>query len=99
MAEIVSKCRAINNKDAKIHVTYRDAFHWATLGGARSLGIENKIGSLDVGKRFDAYIADIGSLPAVFLEGQTAEEKFERFIRTGKDEHIKQVYVDGVQRI
>ena len=22
---------AINNKEAKIHVTYRDAFHWATF--------------------------------------------------------------------
>ena len=43
MAELVSKCRAINNKEAKIHVTYRDAFHWATLGGAKALGIDNKV--------------------------------------------------------
>ena len=43
MAELVSKCRAINNNEAKIHVTYRDAFHWATLGGAKALGIDTKV--------------------------------------------------------
>jgi cytosine/adenosine deaminase-related metal-dependent hydrolase len=99
MAELVSKCRAINNNEAKIHVTYRDAFHWATLGGAKALGIDTKIGSLDVGKQFDCYIADINSIPAVFLENETEEQKFERFIRTGNENHIKSVIVDGISRI
>jgi len=58
-----------------------------------------KIGSLEVGKQFDAYIADINSIPSVFLENETEEQKFERFIRTGKENHIKSVIVDGISRI
>ena len=37
MAERVSKCRAINSDQDRCHVTFRKAYEWATLGGARGM--------------------------------------------------------------
>jgi len=99
MAEMVSKITAISQSESKIHTTYRDSYHWATLGGARALGIDHIVGSLEIGKRFDAIIADLSSMPAIYVEDETPEVKFERFIRTGSEKHIKSVIVDGHYRI
>jgi len=99
MAEMVSKITAISQSESKIHTTYRDSYHWATLGGARALGIDHIVGSLEIGKRFDAIIADLSSMPTIYIEDETPEVKFERFIRTGSEKHIKSVIVDGHYRI
>lgn len=99
MAEMVSKMRAISQSESKIYTTYRDAYHWATLGGARALGIDHLVGSLEIGKRFDAIVADLSSMPAIYTEDETPEVQFERFIRTGSENHIKSVIVDGNYRI
>jgi guanine deaminase len=68
MAELVSKIRAISQSETKIYTTYRDAYHWATLGGAKALGVDHLVGSLEIGKRFDAIVADLSSMPAVYYE-------------------------------
>ena len=81
------------------YTTFRDSYHWATLGGARALGIDHIVGSLEIGKNFDAIVADLSSIPAVYIEDETPEVQFERFIRTGSEKHIKSVFVDGHCRI
>jgi cytosine/adenosine deaminase-related metal-dependent hydrolase len=40
-----------------------EAIHAATRGSARALGLEDQIGSLEVGKRADLFVADLASSP------------------------------------
>lgn len=43
----------------KRFVTARDVLHAATLGGAKSLGLEGEIGSLEVGKKADFAVVNL----------------------------------------
>lgn len=45
--------------DVKNYVTSRDVLFWGTLGGARVLGMDDKIGSLDPGKLADIAVVDL----------------------------------------
>lgn len=40
----------------------RDIFKMATIGGAKTLGLEDKIGSLEVGKQADIIMIDVQKL-------------------------------------
>ena len=61
--------------------------------------MDNKIGSLEVGKRFDAIVVDTSTFPEYITEDETEDQIFERFVRCGSSANIVEVYVDGVQRI
>jgi len=99
MAERVSKCRAINAGSTRSYVNFRKAYDWATMGGARALGIDHKIGSLKVGKRLDAILVDVSSFPDYITEDENPEQLFERWVRTGSKSQICKVYVDGHVRV
>lgn len=42
---------ALSNVDS-----YKEAFYLATMGGAHALSLANEIGSISVGKQFDALV-------------------------------------------
>ncbi|XP_058810850.1 guanine deaminase [Phymastichus coffea] len=78
-------------------LTYRDVFYLATLGGAEALTMSDKIGNFETGKEFDALVIDLNSSNSVLdnILNYTLEEKLQRFIYSGDDRNIAEVYVSG----
>jgi cytosine/adenosine deaminase-related metal-dependent hydrolase len=49
-----------------LDIRCEEVIHWATRGGAKALGMEDKIGSLEVGKRADIVLVKNDNSPAMF---------------------------------
>ncbi|XP_065167223.1 guanine deaminase [Atheta coriaria] len=83
-------------KDSK-PITYYEAFYMATMGGAIALDISDKVGSLEVGKDFDALIVDmdVPDSSAHLLEDYAADELLQKFVFLGDDRNVQSVYVAG----
>lgn len=91
-----------------IPMNYKQAIFLATLGGAQTCSIDNKVGNFLKGKDFDALLIDVyaGSvdkfnIPTNVSDKWTAEYKFQqklqKFIYVGDDRNISHVYVKGKQ--
>lgn len=74
------------------------AFYWVTLGNAIALGLEDKIGTLDVGSEADIIVLNACATDAMTLRMERAstlsEELFILQIM-GDDRSIDQVYIAG----
>ncbi len=75
------------------------AFYWITLGNARALSLEDRIGTLDVGSDADIVVLNAHATPAMALRMETvktlAEELF--VLQTmGDDRVVAETYVAGV---
>ncbi|MCL4424197.1 MAG: 5'-deoxyadenosine deaminase [Firmicutes bacterium] len=70
----------------------RQVFEMATIGGARAIGLETEIGSLDAGKRADLAIVDLGD----FHVWPTEEvDLISHLVYAAKSHDIRTVLVDG----
>ncbi|XP_046971976.1 guanine deaminase [Vanessa cardui] len=85
-------------------LNWKEALYLATLGGARALFIDDKIGCLEVNREFDALLIDLYSKNSPIdkytysvAQGEEEEilERVERFVYLGDDRNIVQVYVKG----
>jgi guanine deaminase len=75
-----------------------NSFYMMTLGNARALSLDDRIGSIDPGNDADLVVLDAGATPAMRLRQQTvtnlSEELF--LLQTMGDERsIREVYVAG----
>ena len=75
-----------------------NSYYMMTLGNARALGLEDKIGTLEEGSDADIVVLNIGATPAMKLRSETvrtlAEELF--VLQTmGDDRAVAEVYVVG----
>ncbi|KAK0670877.1 hypothetical protein QBC41DRAFT_354610 [Cercophora samala] len=101
-AMIASHAREVMSGGRDKGLGIAEVFYLATLGGATVCCLEDKIGSFEVGKDFDGLIigtkgAEQGIM-AMVEENDTLETVFEKFIMTGDDRNIAEVYVQG-QRV
>lgn len=78
-------------------LTFKEAFWLATQGGAEVLGLEDMLGSFEVGKEFDAVLVETAATGGPFdvFDVDSLSERFEKFINLGDDRNISEVYVQG----
>ena len=63
----------------------------ATLGGARALGLQDEIGSLEVGKRADLTVVDLSEVHAVPSGGDVVAQ----LVYSGRASDVRHVFIDG----
>jgi guanine deaminase len=111
-ALIVSNAREAQTAGADKALSLDETFYMATLGGARVCGLDEKVGSFEIGKQFDALLvrpnlvlgdrarsvlrAEDGVMTLV-EDGDSVRTVFEKFLVSGDDRNIAEVFVRGRQ--
>ncbi|MEL5467926.1 guanine deaminase [Serratia nevei] len=75
-----------------------EAFYHATLGGARALSLDDKIGNFDVGKEADFVVLDPAVTPLQqlrYANSATPAEQGFVLMTLGDERNIYRTYVDG----
>jgi guanine deaminase len=76
-----------------------EAFYLMTLGNARALGLDDRIGALEPGREADVAVLDARATPAMAhrmeaVSGSLAEELFV-LVTMGDDRAVRATYVAG----
>jgi 5-methylthioadenosine/S-adenosylhomocysteine deaminase len=71
-----------------------EALEAATLGGARALGLEHKIGSLEIGKRADVIAVDLSE-----ARTQPVFQVISQLIYACSGAQVREVWIDGVRKL
>jgi guanine deaminase len=75
------------------------AFYRMTLGNARALGLDDRIGSITVGKEADLIVLDSRATPAMAHRMETVKGDLDAelftLITMGDDRAVRQTYVAG----
>ncbi|NOH72523.1 guanine deaminase [Vibrio pectenicida] len=74
------------------------SLYLATLGGARALDLEDKIGNLEVGKEADFVVLDLHATPLLSIrmeQTKTLEEKLFVLLTLGDDRTVFETYILG----
>lgn len=80
-------------------LSLEEVFYMATQGGAKVVGLDDKVGEFALGKEFDALVIDLrderGGVNVPLDENDSTQRMLEKFIMTGDDRNIVRVYVKG----
>jgi cytosine/adenosine deaminase-related metal-dependent hydrolase len=71
-------------------VSAEQAIEMATLGGARAMGLDNEVGSLEVGKKADLIIVDMSAIGLVPNSNPVSN-----LVYAGDGQYVDTVIVDG----
>lgn len=74
-----------------------DALELATIGGARALGIADRVGSLSVGKRADVVVCDLGRPGIAPTVSEPFHTAIPNLVYGNAGDEVRDVFVDGVQ--
>ncbi|MPZ10618.1 MAG: guanine deaminase [Kiloniellaceae bacterium] len=77
-----------------------EAFYAITLGNARALGLDDRIGALEVGREADIVVLDARATPAMAHRAEriaTLEEELFLLMTLGDDRAVRATYVAGAK--
>jgi formimidoylglutamate deiminase len=105
--DLVQEARALEMNErlasgARLRLVDADGRLWPTLlsaatsGGASALGVHDEIGTIDVGRPFDAVGLDLAH---PFLAGLAPEAALDAVFAAGTAAVVRHVIVDGVQKM
>lgn len=99
-ASNVSRHLAMHLGNDKYTLGFNEVVYLATMGGAKVVGMEEEIGSFEVGKKFDALVVDVERVVSVepsLWEGEEdgSEAMVKKWVFLGDDRNIRKVFVDG----
>jgi 5-methylthioadenosine/S-adenosylhomocysteine deaminase len=77
------------HRDPEI-MTAEKALEMATIDGARALGLEHAVGSLEVGKRADVVVLDMSNLCTTPVHSAVSS-----LVYSQRGDEVERVYVDG----
>jgi 5-methylthioadenosine/S-adenosylhomocysteine deaminase len=77
------------HRDPEI-MTAEKALEMATIDGARALGLQDELGSLEIGKRADLVVLDMSNLCVTPLHAAVSS-----LVYSQRGDEVQQVYVDG----
>jgi guanine deaminase len=84
-------------------IDYRHAFYLATLGGAETLGLDDRIGTFKVGMEFDAFVLSAtkshpgcSRSPNIHIyQRDTISDILQKLLVLGDDRNVTRVFVQG----
>lgn len=99
-ASNVSRHLALHKGDDRYVLGFSEIVYLATMGGARVVGMEDRIGNFEQGKKFDALVIDVEGIISAnpyLWEGDEdgSEAMVKKWVFLGDDRNIRKVYVDG----
>ena len=99
-ASNVSRHLALREKDDRYVLGFNEIVYLATMGGARVVCMEDRIGNFERGKKFDALLVDVEGIisadPSLWNgEEDGSEAMVKKWVFLGDDRNIRKVYVDG----
>ena len=76
-------------------VPAKAALTMATIGGARALGVQEFVGSLEVGKRADVAVVSLDGLHVTPKFGRSPDAVYSQLVYAAKSTDVRDVWVDG----
>lgn len=71
-------------------ISAEEVFDMATIGGAKSLGLSDKIGSIEPGKKADLVVLDLNKVHSI-----PADDIYAQIVYSSKASSVQHVMVDG----
>ncbi len=90
--DLASKLQKVTLMDPTV-MPAEQVFEMATMGGARALGLDQQIGSLEEGKRADIIAISLGNSHDVPL----AENIYALLVHAGQASDVEDVFINGKQ--
>ena len=72
-----------------------DVLYLATEGGAKALGIDDKVGNFEIGKEFDGLFVNLTKGSIDCFGHETIHDLLEKFVYLGDDRNVEKVFVKG----